>query len=85
MTDEMIKLYKKLDINNKRNEFSSLFQKTDKLLDELLIKEKITKETETKNYDLNSDMNEEEMLLFFYEDLWNIKNKVLSLLISKDR
>jgi len=30
-------------------------------------------------------MTEDEILTFFYEDLWNIKNKVLSLLISKDR
>lgn len=87
MSEEMIELYKKLSNNEKRNEFSSLFVKTDKLLDELLTKMNLPKTTHSKNYDKFKDSNksEEEMLLFFYEDLWNIKDKVLMLLISENK
>lgn len=87
MSEEMIDLYKKLSTNEKRNEFSSLFVKTDKLLDEVLKNKKLAINIQSKNYDKidNKDMTEDEILTFFYEDLWNIKNKVLGLLISKDR
>ncbi|MBR6690939.1 MAG: hypothetical protein IKL65_06360 [Bacilli bacterium] len=85
MTEEMVSLYKKLSKNEKRNEFSSLLVKTDKLLDELLIKENIRMKMQSKNYDKieNMDMTEDDILLFFYEDVWNIKNKVLAILASK--
>ena len=87
MSDEMIDLYKKLSTNEKRNEFSSLLFKTDKLLDEVLKNKKLSINIQSKNYDKidNKDMTEDEILTFFYEDLWNIKKKVLGLLISKDR
>ena len=85
MSEEMIELYKKLSNNEKRNELSSLLTKTDKLLDELLKIGHIQINTQTKNYDKNENMKEEDMLLFFYEDLWNIKNKILTLLVLKDR
>lgn len=85
MSEEMVNLYKKLSNNEKRNELSSLLVKTDKLLDELLAREDIKMKIQSKNYDKleNIDMTEEDVLLFFYEDLWNIKNKVLTLLASK--
>ena len=58
-----------------------------RVLDELLNKVNLSKATSSKNYDKfkNSNMSEEEILLFFYEDLWNIKDKVLTLLISKNK
>ena len=84
MTDEMKELFKKLNVNEKRNEFSSLLLKTDKLLDQLLANNSIIKE-KTKNYNVNDDLSESETLLFFYEDLWNIKNKLLALLILKQK
>ena len=84
MSEEMINLFKNLDKTEKRNEFSSLIVKIDKLLDELLIN-KTSLNDKVKNYDKNDDnnMTEEEMILFFYEDLWSIKNKILELIIRQ--
>ena len=83
--EEMMLLYSKLDINDKRNEFSSLLEKTNQLIDELLKMEQIENNTKIKNYDTNEnkDLTEDEIFTFFYEDLWNIKNRLLSLLILK--
>ena len=86
MKENMIELYKQLNLDNQRNEFSSLLLKTDKLLDELLSKKEILNDSEVKNYDSSSGvaMSEKDVLAFFYEDLWNIKNKVLALLILEN-
>lgn len=85
MTEEMVTLYKKLNTNEKRNEFSSLILKIDQLLNQVLIQNKISKEEldKIKNYDSVDQAldNEDEVLLFFYDDLWKIKNKLLKLLV----
>jgi hypothetical protein len=87
--EDMMLLYSKLDINDKRNEFSSLLEKTNELISEILKIEEIENDTKIKNYDANknSNLTEDEIFTFFYEDLWNIKNRLLALLIlnsSKD-
>ena len=81
--EEMMLLYSKLDINDKRNEFSSLLEKTNQLIDELLKMEQIENDIKIKNYDSskNSNLTDDEVFTFFYEDLWNIKNRLLTLLI----
>ena len=81
--EDMMLLYSKLDINDKRNEFSSLLEKTNELISEILKMEQIENDTKIKNYDTNknSNLTEDEAFTFFYEDLWNIKNRLLALLI----
>lgn len=83
--EEMMNLYDKLNINDKRNEFSSLLGKTDEIINILLRMENLQNELQVKNYDSSSDseFKESDMLTFFYEDLWNIKNKLLMLLVFK--
>ncbi|MBQ9072484.1 MAG: hypothetical protein IJY25_04950 [Bacilli bacterium] len=89
MTNEMVELYKKLDTNEKRNEFSALMIKLDQLINQLIIQNNINTENlkNVKNYDSveQANNNEDDMMLFFYDDLWNIKNKILLLLISENR
>lgn len=87
MENNMIDLYKQLSIDNQRNELSSLILKIDKLLDELMFKSNLPKFGQVKNFDISSNdgMSENDILAFFYEDLWIIKNKILALLIEKDR
>ena len=81
--EDMMLLYSKFDINDKRNEFSSLLEKTNELISEILKMEQILSDTKIKNYDTNknSNLTEDEIFTFFYEDLWNIKNRLLALLI----
>lgn len=84
----MIYLYKQLSLENQRNEFSSLLIKTEALLNTLLEQKKITNNILVKNYNSNmgEKLNESEVLAFFYEDLWTLKNKILLLLaIEKNR
>lgn len=82
MSEEMKKAYTQLDINDKRNQLS----------DELLINFELIKRYENakginpiiqiKNYDVAKDknLNEDEMLTFFYEDVYNIQQELITLL-----
>ena len=83
--EEMMLLYSQLSINEKRNEFSSLLEKTNQLIGELLKMEQIENDMKIKNYDAMKDhsLTEDEAFTFFYEDMWNIKNRLLALLILK--
>lgn len=80
-----MELYKELSINEKRNEFSSLLEKTNQLITELLRVEQIENNLDIKNYNALDDANktEDEIFTFFYEDLWNVKNRLLTFLILK--
>ena len=85
MEENIIYLYKQLSLENQRNEFSSLLLKTEAILNTLLEQKKITNSTLVKNYNSNmgEKLNESEVLAFFYEDLWTLKNKILLLLASE--
>lgn len=88
MTNEMIELYKELSTNDKRNELSSLILKLDELVNQLLVQNKIEFDdlSTIKNYDSIKQKSdtEDDMLLFFFEDLWNIKTKVLLMLLNNE-
>lgn len=87
MEENMMDLYKQLNIDNKRNEFSSLLLKVDTLLNALLAQKELNNNTTVKNYDINagSQFNEDETLTFFYEDLWSLKNKILLLMAEENK
>ena len=55
------------------------------LIGELLKMDQIENDMKIKNYNAMEDheLNEDEIFTFFYEDLWNIKNRLLTLLILK--
>jgi len=82
---QMMELYDGLSLNDKRNEFSSLLEKSSEIINTLLKMEQIENDLKIKNYNsaTDSEMTEDQMLTFLYEDVWNIKNKLLTLLIFK--
>ena len=82
MTNEMKELYKQLDLNEKRNEFNELLIKMEVLLNALLAQNNISTDTIVRNYNSINDkfLTESETLSLFYEDLWNLKNKILLIL-----
>ena len=84
MSEEMINLYNQLNTNEKRNELNKLIMKLNGLIDQLLLSNGVdtTQFESIKNYDSSTQkiQSEDETLLFFYSDLWNLKNKVLTLL-----
>lgn len=87
MSEEMKNAYRQLDINDKRNQLS----------DELLIIFELIKRhenakginpiTQVKNYDIVNDknLNEDEILTFFYEDVYNIQQELITLLNVVER
>ena len=87
MEENMMELYKQLSISNQRNELSSLLIKIDTLLNSLLAQKKLQNDVTIKNYDINKgeSLSESEMLAFFYEDLWSLKNKILLLLAEESK
>ena len=88
MSEEMVSIYKQLNKNEKRNELSQVIIKLDGLINELMkIKNiDISEFKNAKNYNSTSQTltTEDDILLFFYDDVWNIKEKVLALLAKKD-
>lgn len=84
MSEEMINIYKKLNTNEKRNEFSQLLIKLDNLTDILMNLKNIelSKFKSAKNYNSMEQtlQTEDDVLLFFYDDIWNIKEKLLALI-----
>ncbi|MBR6821218.1 MAG: hypothetical protein IKM55_03250 [Bacilli bacterium] len=89
MNKNMMDLYKKLDVNTQREELSSLLIKIDMLLNGAVQHEELKDITNVKNYNCsdeqNINMTESEMLTFIYEDLWNIKNKILLILSEHNK
>ena len=85
MEENMMDLYKNLSLSNQRNELNLLLMKMDDMLNILIAKKDLQDTKKVKNYDINTDSNlsEKEMLVFFYEDIWNLKNKIISLLVSE--
>ena len=88
MTEEMINLYKELNTNEKRNELSNLLIKIDQLINQELVNKNIDLNSfnSVKNYDIANQSidKEDDMLLFFYDDIWNLKTKILALLIDNN-
>ena len=88
MTEEMINLYKQLNTNEKRNELSNLLIKFDQLVNQMLLNQNITLDNlkNVKNYDpsIQALEGEDDMLLFFYDDIWNLKTKILTLLTNNN-
>lgn len=84
MSTELLNSFDVLDVNTKRNQIS----------DELIIIHELIKKyeeikhikpiTKVKNYDTSNDknLNEAEMLTFFYEDIYNIQQELITLLSS---
>lgn len=82
--DKLIALYNDLDTNDKRNELSSLINKINNIINEILKMEQEKTFFNVKNYDSNKnkDMTEEELLSFIYEDIYSLKNNLLLLLTA---
>lgn len=84
MSEDHIINFDKLDINTKRNQISDELIITHELIKKYEEKNGITPITKIKNYDTNNDnnLNEAEILTFFYEDIYNIQQELITLLSS---
>ncbi len=84
-TKRIIELYTELSLIDKRNELSSLIQKIDELLTTSLNNKNLKIDSKSKNFNIkeNNNMDENEMLAFIYEDLLEIKNKLLLMMVNE--
>ncbi len=87
MSEEMKNAYKMLDINNKRNQLSNELIMMYELIKKFESDRGISPITQVKNYDsLNDyDLTEDEILTFFYEDIYNIEQELITLLSMIER
>lgn len=84
MSEETKLAFDKLDINTKRNQISDELLIIYELIKKFENAKNINPITQVKNYDIikDSDLTESEILTFFYEDIYNIQQELISLLSS---
>ena len=82
MGNDLLNKFDVLDINSKRNQISDELIIIYELIKKYEETYGITPITSVKNYDINHDneLNEAEMLTFFYEDIYNIQQELITLL-----
>lgn len=78
----ILNAFKQLDTNNKRNKISDELMAIKELINTIEKNSNIPTNLKIKNYDQNnnSDMTEDEILTFFYEDIFNIENELITLM-----
>lgn len=84
MSEEVKQVFDILDINTKRNQISDELLIIYELIKKFENTKNINPITKVKNYDSINDANltESEILTFFYEDIYNIQQELISLLSS---
>ena len=84
MSEETKLAFDKLDINTKRNQISDELLIIYELIKKFENAKNINPITQVKNYDSikDADLTVSEILTFFYEDIYNIQQELISLLSS---
>ena len=82
MSDELKNSFDILDINTKRNQLNKELLVIYEIIKKFEESKNITPLSSVKNYDIVKDKNltESEMLTFFYEDIYNIQQELITLL-----
>jgi len=83
----MLKAFDVLDVNTKRNQISNELLIIFELIKRYENNNGITPISSVKNYDSIKDeiLDESEMLTFFYEDIFNIQQELITLLSAVDK
>lgn len=82
MNNDLIKRFDVLDINIKRNQISNELMIINELITSFESKYHLVNQTKIKNYNQvnDSELTESEMLTFFYEDIYNLQQELITLL-----
>ena len=80
--ENVLNAFNQLDINNKRNKISDELMIIGELINTIEKNSGIPADLKIKNYDQNKDLNmtEDEILTFFYEDIFNIEKELIALM-----
>lgn len=82
MSEELIKAFDKLNVNEKRNQINSELQFIFELIKNIENHYSINNILNIKNYDIfkNRELTESEILSFIYEDIYNIQRELITIL-----
>ena len=80
--ENVLESFRQLNTNNKRNKISDELMVIGELINSIEKNSGIPTNLNIKNYDQinDSNMTEDEILAFFYEDIFNIENELISLM-----
>lgn len=80
--ENVLESFRQLNTNNKRNKISDELMVIGELINSIEKNSGIPTNLNIKNYDQinDSNMTEDEILTFFYEDIFNIENELISLM-----
>lgn len=87
MEKEFIAKFDKMDINAKRNQISDELIIMSELIKKFQARYGLSPTFNVKNYDQNIDskLDESQILTFFYEDIFNIQQELITLLSAIDK
>lgn len=82
MNTKIIENFDVLDVNTKRNQISNELMIIGELIKNYEMKYNISTLLNVKNYDQTNDkeLDESQILTFFYEDIYNIQQELITLL-----
>ena len=74
------KKFQELDINDKKDVISNELMFIGELLKKLELYHDIPQEFKIKNYNLNSNLSEEDYLTFIYDDIFEVQKQLLTII-----
>lgn len=82
MNTKIIENFDVLDVNTKRNQISNELMIVGELIKNYEMKYNVSTLLNVKNYDQTNDkkLDESQILTFFYEDIYNIQQELITLL-----
>ena len=72
--------FQELDVNDKKDVISNELMFIGELLKKIEIYHDVSQKFEIKNYNLNSNLSEEDFLTFIYEDIFEVQKQLLTII-----
>lgn len=80
MSTNLKETFKKLDVNDKKNVISRELILIGEFVKKMKDHYGLDVDFDIKNYDVNTETNEDDYLLFIYEDIFEIEKQLISVL-----
>ena len=74
------KKFQELDVNDKKDVISNELMFIGELLKKLEVYHAIQQDFKIKNYNLNSNLSEEDYLTFIYDDIFEVQKQLLTII-----
>ena len=74
------KKFQELDVNDKKDVISNELMFIGELLKKLEIYHDVQQDFKIKNYNLNSNLSEEDYLTFIYDDIFEVQKQLLTII-----